>query len=138
MPPRTHDPRHRCRQAFVVIEATEEAVQLIRGGAAVPLSAFADQAETFERHARQIDGFRRDVEPVHSRRMGDDHLDYAGIDAEGHRTGALIGAHLAVGDQLLSVAVPDLLFAQLALERRERGGLCSRRGGFPTSHTSVI
>jgi hypothetical protein len=34
--------------------------------------------------------------------------------------------------------VPDLLLAQIALGRRERGGLCSRHGCFPTSHISVI
>ena len=133
-----HDPRHRQGQAFVVIEATEEAVQLIDGRATIPLFAFADQPETLERDARQINEFRRNVEPVHGCRMGDDHLDHADIDAEGHRTGALISAHLAVVDQLLPVAVPDLFLAQIALERRERGGLGSRRGGFPTSYISVI
>jgi len=37
-----------------------------------------------------------------------------------------------------TVEVTDLLLAQIALERRKRGGLGSRRGGFPTSHISVI
>ena len=87
---------------------------------------------------RWVDRLRRDVEAVHGCRVGDDHLDHADIDAEGHRTGALIGAHLAVVDQLLPVEVPDLLLAQIALERRERGGLGSRRGGFPSAHISVI
>lgn len=55
-----------------------------------------------------------------------------------YRARTLLRTHLAVVDQLLPVEVPDLLLAQIALERRERGGLGSRRGGFPTSHISVI
>lgn len=85
--------------------------------------------------------------------MGDDHLDHADIDAEGHRSfGAQIGPpdrfarrasplfspHLAVVDQLLPVEVPDLLLPKIALQRGECRGLGSRRGGFPTSHISVI
>lgn len=71
-----------------------------------------------QRDTRQIDGFRRDIEPVHGRRMGDDHLDHADIDPGGDRSRALLGAHLAVVDQLLPIEVPDLLLAQIALERR--------------------
>ena len=70
--------------------------------------------------------------------MGDNHLDHADIDPQGHRARTLLRAHLAVVDKLLPVEVPDLLLAQIALECRERGGLGSRRGGFPTSHISVI
>ena len=121
------DACHRQGQAFVVIEATEEAVQLVRGRATIPLCALADQAETLERDARQIDGFRRDVQAVHSRRMGDDHLDHADVDPERHRARTLLRTHLAVVDWLLPVEVPDLLLAQIALERRERGGLSATR-----------
>ena len=133
-----HDPCHRQGQAFVVIEATEEAVQLVRGGAAVPLGAFADEAEPLERDTRQINGFGRNVEPVHGCRMGDDHLDHADIDAEGHRTGTLLGAHLAVVDQLLPVEVPDLLLAQIALERLERGGLAATRRFAYLAHIDYV
>lgn len=133
-----HDACHRQGEAIIVIEAAEEAVQLVRGRATIPLCAFADEAEPLERDTRQINGFRRDVEPVHGCSVGDDHLDHPDIDPEGHRSGALVRPHLAVVDQLLPVEVPDLLLAQIALERRERGGLGSRRGGFPTSHISVI
>jgi len=80
-----HDPRHRQGQAFVVIEATEEAVQLVRSGVTIPLCALADQPETLERDARQIDGLRRGVEAVHRCRVGDDHLDHADIDPERDR-----------------------------------------------------
>jgi len=92
-------PRHRQGQAFVVIEATEEAVQLIDGRATIPLCAFADQPETLERDACQIDGYWRDIEAVYSRRMGDDHLDHADVDPESDRTRTLLRAHLAVVDQ---------------------------------------
>lgn len=125
-------------RAFRSDQQLVSGVQLIDGGATIPLCALADQAETFQRHARKIDGFRRNVEPVHGCRMSDDRLDHADIDPEGHRFGALVCTHLAVVDQLLPVEVTDLLLAQIALERRERGGLGPRRGGFPTLHISVI
>lgn len=70
--------------------------------------------------------------------MGDDHLDHADVDPESDRARTLFGAHLAVVDQLLPVEVADLLLALIALERGNRGGLGSRRGGFPTAHISVI
>ncbi len=133
-----HDACHRQGQAFVVIEATDEAVQLVRGRAAVPLGAFADEAEPLERDTCQINGFGRNVELVYGCRMGDDHLDHADIDAEGHRTGALISAHLAVVDQLLPVEVPDLLLAQIALERLERGGLAATRRFAYLAHIDYV
>ena len=70
--------------------------------------------------------------------MVDYHLDHADINPERHRARALLRPHLAVVDQLLPVEVPDLLLAQIALERLERGGLGSRRGGLPTSHISIM
>ena len=81
---------------------------------------------------------RRDAKPVRSRRMGIDHLDHPDVDPERHPARALLGAHLALIDQLRAVEVPDLLLAQIVLERRRRGGLGSQRGGFPTSHISAI
>jgi len=104
----------------------------------LPLRALADQTETLERDARQIDGFRRDVEAVHSRRMGDDHLDHADVDPESDRTGALLRAHLAVVDELLPVEVPDLLLAQIALERLERGGLAATRRFAYLAHIDYV
>ena len=133
-----HDPRHRQGQAFVVIEATEEAVQLIDGRATIPLCAFADQPETLERDARQINGFRRNVEPVHGCRVGDDHLDHPDIDPERHRARTLLRPHLAVVDKLLPVEVPDLLLAQIALERLERGGLAATRRFAYLAHIDYV
>ena len=56
-----HDPRHRQGQAFGVIEAAKEAVQLVRGRATIPLCALADESKPLECDARQINGFRRNV-----------------------------------------------------------------------------
>lgn len=85
--------------------------------------------------------------------MGDDHLDHADVEPERDRTVrrsnrspgpicrtrlTLFRARLGVVDQPRAVEVTDLLLPEIALERRERGGLGSRRGGFPTSHISVI
>lgn len=95
-------------------------------GATIPLCAFADQPETLERDARQIDGFRRDIEPVHGCRVGDDHLDHSDIDPERHRARALLRPHLAVVDQLLPVEVPDLLFANGVLGKVEPTFAASR------------
>ncbi len=66
------------------------------------------------------------------------HLDHADVDPERHRARTLLRPHLAVVCQLLPVEVPDLLFAQIALERLDRGGLGARRGGLPTSHISIM
>ena len=90
-----------------------------------------------ERDARQIDGFRRDFEPVHGGCMCDDHLDHANADPEDHLTLALLGARLAGVDQLLPVEVADPLLAKIAFERREFGGLAAP-GWFPISHMSSI
>jgi hypothetical protein len=62
-------------------------------------------------------------------RVGEDHLDHAHIDPEGHRTRALVCAHLAVVDQLLPVEVADLLLPQIALECGQCSCLAS--GRFP-------
>ena len=43
------DPCHRQGQAFVVVEAAEEAVQLVRAWAAVPICALAEKAKPLER-----------------------------------------------------------------------------------------
>ena len=64
---------------------------------------------------------------MHGRRMGDDHLDHANIDPERHRSRTLLCAHLAVVDQLLPIEVANLLLSEIALERRERGGLAATR-----------
>src|SRR6056297_1058998 len=85
--------------------------------------------------SRWIDGFRRDVESVHGRRMGDDHLDHADVDPECHRAGALFGAHLAVVNQLLPVEVPDLLLLQIGIERGQRCSLAATRRFPYLAHT---
>ena len=66
----------------------------------------------------EIDGQGRDVEAVHGRRMGDDHL--------------------AVVDQLLPIEVTDPFLPKIALQGGEWRGLGPRRGGFPASHISAI
>ncbi len=81
-----HDPRHRRRQALIVIVAAEQAVQLVCTKTPIPLRALANQTQPLERDTRQIDGFWRDVEAVHGRRMGDDHLDHADVDPERYQT----------------------------------------------------
>lgn len=133
-----HDPCHWQRQAFVVIEAAEEAVQLIFVGSAIPLGALSDQPEPLERNTSQINGFGGYVETMDSGGMGDDHFGHADINAKRHRSRTLLRAHLAIIDHLLAIEVPDPFLAQIALERRERGGLGSRRGGLPTSHISIM
>ncbi|WP_439521892.1 hypothetical protein [Marivita sp.] len=110
-----HDLGHRQRQAFVVIEAAEEAVQLILGGPAIPLGSFADQPETFEGDASQIDGFGGYVETMDSGGMGYDHLGNADIDAKRHRSRTLLRPHLAVVDQFLPVEEPDFSFPRSRL-----------------------
>lgn len=50
----------------------------------------------------------------------------------------LIGAHLAVVDQLLSVEVPDPLLAQIALERHERGDLAATRRFAYLAHIDYV
>lgn len=125
-----HDPRHRCCQAFVVIEATEQAVQLVRAGALIELCPLADKAMPFQCDMRQIDRLWRDAEAVHRRRMGDDHFDHADVDTECHRTRTLLRTHLAVVDQLLPVEVADPFLVEIALELGQRGGLAAS-GRFP-------
>ena len=51
--------------------------------------------------------------------MGQDHLDDADVDAERHGSCALVCALAAILDQLLTIEVPDLLFPEVALQRRE-------------------
>src|SRR6056297_2746496 len=87
------------------------------------------------RASRWIDGFRRDVESVHGRRMGDDYLDHADVNPECHRAGALFGAHLAVVNQLLPVEVPDLLLLQIGIERGQRCSLAATRRFPYLAHT---
>jgi len=87
------------------------------------------------RASRWIDGFRRDVESVRGRRMGDDYLDHADVDPECHRAGALFGAHLAVVNQLLPVEVPDLLLLQIGIERGQRCSLAATRRFPYLAHT---
>ena len=76
-----------------------------------------------------------DTAKIRTRVIGLDHSD---IDPQGHRARTLFRANPAAVDQPGAVEVSDLLLAQIALERRERGGFGSRRGGFPTSHISSI
>ncbi len=85
--------------------------------------ALADEAKPLERDARQFDGLGRYVEAVHGRRTGHDHLDRANVDPEGHRTRALLGAHLAVVYELRPIEVPEPFLPQIALERGQPGGL---------------
>jgi transposase len=73
-----------------------------------------------------------------------DHLSkYSGwmqgdVDAERHGSCTLVCTFAAILDELVTIEVPDLLFPEVALQRRECRRPGSRRGGFPTAHISAI
>ena len=51
--------------------------------------------------------------------MGQDHLDDADVDAERHGPGALVRTLAAILDEPVATPVPDPLFPEVALQRRE-------------------
>ena len=62
--------------------------------------------------------------------MGQDHLDDADVDAERHGPGTLVRTLAAILDELVTIEMPDLLFPEVALQRRECRRLAAS-GWFP-------
>ncbi len=133
-----HDARHGHRQARILVKAAEEAAEFSCRRASVALDTLADQTKPLQRHSGQIDAFNANLQPVDGSGMSQDHLDDADVDAGRYRPGALTCTLAAILDQLVTIEVPDLLFPEVALQRRECRRLGSRRGGFPTAHISAI
>ena len=106
----------------------------------VALKVFTEECATkpFQCNASQIDAFDGNLQPMDSSRMGQDPFDHANVDAQRYRRDALVRTLALVLDELAAIEMSDLLFAQIALERREGGRLGSWRGGFPTAHISAI
>ena len=101
-------------------------------------SNLANETKPLQRYAGWMDAFNADLQPMDSSGMGQDHLDDADVDAERYRSCALVCTFAAILDELVTIEVADLLFPEVALQRRECCRLGSRRGGFPTAHISAI
>ena len=81
----------------------DHASQFVVRRPAIALIALADQAETLERDAGQIDRLDRDSQAMHGGGVGSEAFDDADIDADGHGAGALRARALAELDKALAI-----------------------------------